>query len=163
MKMKRNKWMIAVTLIVALAFGLTGCGGGAKEISEKKYQEIMSEMGLSGMEEAVSGITPSAIYKMKADFKEDASIEFIFSEQCGKKDTYYFGAYGAGEDEAAAAELRQAFIDFLVDAGYAFVSEDEVWGEYYNKDSYGVMVQDLLGPVNWKDVEGQYGFYVNFY
>ena len=47
------KKLVSITLIIVLTAALTGCGDGAKNISNKQYKEIMSQMGIAGMESAV--------------------------------------------------------------------------------------------------------------
>lgn len=156
---------VSVILILMLTMIFAGCGDNAKEISEKKYQEIMSGMGIQGAESAVDGVILSQSFRVKTSFgNEYGGEDDIFAAQCGEKKEHYYAAYALDADETAAKEKRAAYIETLVSAGYELISTDDISGDFYSKDNYGVMVKETTGPVHWDEAsEGQYGMYVSFY
>lgn len=159
------KKLVSITLIIVLTAALTGCGDGAKNISNKQYKEIMSQMGIAGMESAVDGVTLSEAFKIKTKFNEEThdGEDDIFAAQCGEKDVHYYAAYALETDEDAAAEKRDAYIEVLTEAGYEHISTYDIFGDFYSNGSYGVMVKEVIGPVHWNDeTDGQYGIYISF-
>lgn len=160
------KRFISVTIIVMLTAALTGCGDTAKNISNEQYQEIISQMGITGMESAVEGVTLSEVFKVKTKFNEEThdGEDDIFAAQCGEKEEHYYATYALETDEAAAGEKRDAYIQVLTEAGYEQISSYDVFGDFYSNGSFGVMVKKVIGPVHWNDeTDGQYGIYVSFY
>jgi len=155
-----------MVLIVMLAVVFTGCGDDAKSINDKKYQEVMSQMGISGAESAVDGVILSEAFRIKTSFDAENPIgeDDLFAAQCGKKSEHYYAAYALDADETVAGEKRDAYIAALTGAGYEWVSRDDILGDLYSNGSYGVMVKDVTGPVHWDDEsDGQFGMYVSFY
>lgn len=161
------KRLISIVLGVMLLAVFTGCGDEAKDISDKKYQEIINQMGLTGMENAVDGVTFSGAFQEKTSFdsgNENKGIDDIFAEKCGEKKEHYSAAYALGTDEAQADAKREAYKTALTEAGYELVGTYDTYGDFYNSGSYGVKVGELTGPVHWdKESEGQYGIVVYFY
>ena len=141
------KKLVSITLIIVLTAALTGCGDGAKNISNKQYKEIMSQMGIAGMESAVDGVTLSEAFKIKTKFNEEThdGEDDIFAAQCGEKDVHYYAAYALETDEDAAAEKRDAYIEVLTEAGYEHISTYDIFGDFYSNGSYGVMVKEVIG------------------
>lgn len=174
MRGDRMKKVIAVIAAMVLAVSLTACGG-AKEISEKKYQQLMSDMGIKGVESVADNVIVDAVYHSKIDSKEYQpqhvgdkeyfSIYKELSEICGEqKDYSQYGCYALGEDQEQALAIRENYKSHLLEQGYEYQRTDNTYGDIYIKGSYAVMVQDIVGPVNWSDEsKGQYGLFVWFY
>ncbi len=157
---------VSIILIMVLTMVFAGCGDDAKEISDKKYQEIMSEMGIQGAESAVDGVILSQSFRVKTSFgNEYGGEDDTFAAQCGEKKEHYYAAYALDADETAAKEKRAAYIESLTGAGYELISTDDtISGDFYSKDNYGVIINEITGPVHWDEAsEGLYGMFVSFY
>lgn len=75
-----------------------------------------------------------------------------------------YGCYVFGEDEAAAAAVREAYIEYLQSNGYELIEETKTGDVIYAKGSHAVKVLKMTGKVSWNDeVTGQYGLYVFYY
>lgn len=171
MKTKMLKRIITILTAAVLTAGLTACGDDAKKISEEKYQNYLSEMGILGVESAVEG----AVYVEAFSNKIDAAYyepDKIGGEQyrliaqiCGEeKKTDVYGCYVLGEDETAAAAVREAYIEYLQFNGYELIEETRTGDVIYAKGSHAIKVLKMNGKVSWNDeVAGQYGLYVFYY
>lgn len=171
MKTKMLKRIITILTAAVLTVGLAACGDDAKKISEEKYQSYLSEMGILGVESAVEG----AVYVEAFSNKIDAAYyepDKIGGEQyrliaqiCGEeKKTDVYGCYVLGEDETAAAAVREAYIEYLQFNGYELIEETRTGDVIYAKGSHAIKVLKMNGKVSWNDeVAGQYGLYVFYY
>ena len=163
------KRICSILTAVVLTACLTACGDG--EISEKEYQSFLSDMGISGVESAVEGAVYVEAFSNKIDTayyqpdKIGGEQYRLIAQTCGEeKKTEMYGCYVLGEDEAAAAAMREAYIAYLQSAGYALIEETKTGDVIYAKGSHAVKVLKMNGKVCWYDeVAGQYGLYVFFY
>lgn len=171
MKNKMIKRIISILTAAVLTVGLAACGGDASKISEKKYQSFLSDMGISGVESVVEGAAYVEAFSNKIDAayyqsdKAGGEQYRLIAQACGEeKKTEMYGCYVLGEDETAAADMREAYIAYLQSAGYELLEETRTGDVIYTKGSHAVKVLKLTGKVSWNDeVSGQYGLYVFFY
>ena len=171
MKTKMFKKVITILTAVVLTVGLAACGDDASKISEKKYQSLLSDMGIAGVESAVDGAVYVEAFSSKIDAayyepdKVGGEQYRLIAQTCGEeKKTVMYGCYVLGEDEAAAAAVREADIEYLQSNGYELIEENRIGDVIYAKGSHAVKVLKMNGKVSWNDeVSGQYGLYVFYY
>lgn len=171
MKTKMLKRIITLLTAAVLTAGLTACGDDAKKISEKKYQSILSDMGILGVESVVDGAAYVEAFSSKIDaayYEPDnltSPLYLPLAQACGEeKKSEMYGCYVLGGDEAAAAAMREAYITYLQSAGYELLEINTIDEAVYVKGSYAVRVPEITGKVSWNDeVAGQYGLYVFYY
>lgn len=171
MKTKMLKRIITLLTAAVLTAGLAACGDDAKKISEKKYQSILSDMGILGVESAVEGAVYVEAFSSKIDaayYEPDnltSPLYLPLAQACGEeKKSEIYGCYVLGGDETAAAAMREAYITYLQSAGYELLEINTIDEAVYVKGSYAVRVPEITGKVSWNDeVTGQYGLYVFYY
>lgn len=165
-----KKCFIAMMAVI-LVLGLTACGDEVKDISDKEYQSVISNMGISGIEDVADGATLAAVCSEKIDQKffdanESANHPYyLIAQKCGEqKKTGYYGCYATGTDKEQASAVRDEYLEYLTSQGYEFLVEDTTYGDIYTKGAYAVLVGNVTGPVSWNDkVSGQYGVVIHFY
>lgn len=141
------KKLIMIIMVVALTISLTACGDEAKDLSDKKYQNLLNSMGIEGIESVLDNVVvqdtlydkiPSKDYR---DAEHNYSVWKTASELCGEqKDYFYYGCYGLGEDQEQAEAMREEYKGYLLEQGYEYKESNAGFGDIYVKDSYVVMV-----------------------
>lgn len=163
------KKIVVVVVVVMMMVGLVACGNSSDQtMSDKKYQEIMDDMGIKGAESVIENAEiKGGIKRMKVS-EEDYEYDSVWkklAEFCGEqKKNVQYGFYALSEDEEQASIKREAYKNYLQEQGYEFQSTDDVYGDIYIKGSYAVMIPELGDPIKWsEDSEKQYSLHIYFY